>query len=250
MIVILHNITAASWFTPVHHGQWAASTDAQAAEQSCGEKSWCKPSPDLTSPEAAVKVIGKSVRYFQRMPAEARYSLCAASMALNASSPACTPDEIGLLAGRFEGCQAADLAYYQDYLASGRTLARGNMFVYTLPTSVLGAVSVVFELKGPSFYLQEDHQPLSFLVHHAENLIANKQAKAMLVLWSDEHAAVCLAVSEGDAWVDTPSPAQQKVMAIQLTLNRLLLDDEQGQPITPLQLADQLQQALTQASGS
>ena len=237
----LSNLTAVSWFTPEHHGQWAATADAQAADQS-----WCKPSPDLASPEAAADVIGKSVRYFQRMPAEARYSLCAASMALKASSPTCSPSDIGLLAGRFEGCQSADLAYYQDYLASGRTLARGNMFVYTLPTSVLGAVSVVLELKGPSFYLQGDQQPVLGLVDQAEQLLADQQAKAMLILWSDEQAAVCLAVGTGSAWVDAPSPAPLNRLTIQMTIQTLLFDDEQGRPITPVRLADQLRQAQAQ----
>lgn len=236
------HLAAASWFTPVHHGQWAVTADAQLHE-----KSWCKPSPDLSSPEAAADVIGKSVRYFQRMPAEARYSLCAASLALNASTLTCAASDIGLLAGRFEGCQAADLSYYQDYLASGRTLARGNMFVYTLPTSMLGAISVVFELKGPSFYLQEDQQPVLGLVDQAEQLIADQQAKAMLVLWSDEQAAVCLAVAAGSAWVDAPS---QNLKTLSMAWRNLLLDDEQGRPVSPLQLADQLQQAQSQVKRS
>lgn len=218
------HVRAITWFTPSHHGMWQGTTDNISAN-------WWQPSPDLDEPQSSLAIIGRPVRYFQRMPAEARYSLCAVSLALKATNwihegdGRNPPVEVGMVAGRFDGCMAADLAYYQDYLASGRTLARGNMFVYTLPTSVLGAVSVVFGFQGPAFYVHELNQPLAGMVSCASQLIASAQADVMLAFWSDDTAAVCFAIDAG-------SEADSALPTRQIPLH---------ETITPQALADQLQ---------
>ncbi len=76
-------------------------------------------------------------------------------------------------------------------------MGRGNLFIYTLPTSTMGEVAIALELQGPSMYLHEARQPLSTLMEQAAHLIGDGEAAAMLALWNDEHAAVCLAI-DGD----------------------------------------------------
>jgi hypothetical protein len=58
--------------------------------------------------------------------------------------------------------------YFSDYYNSGATLGRGNLFVYTLPSSPLADVAIALKLAGPLLYF-------SFKKNHTEQLL--KQAE-------------------------------------------------------------------------
>ena len=60
---------------------------------------------------------------------------------------------IGLMGASEAGCLASNRAYFQDYLGGGRTLARANLFVYTLPSSPLAESAIHFGLMGPMVYM-------------------------------------------------------------------------------------------------
>lgn len=106
--------------------------------------------------------------------------------------------EIGLVCGDFDGCLAANQEYFRDYVATGRTVGRGNLFIYTLPTSVLGEVAIVLSLTGPCLFIHDETRPLAALARHAREFVADGEADAMLALWSDSSAAVCLAIEGGE----------------------------------------------------
>lgn len=240
----IHAISAISWFTPTQHGSLCTASSAllnssQSITQDTALKNWCKPSPDLNAPDQPASLLGQSVRYFQRMPAEARYALCAAGLAIHAADLNPVATTIGLLAGRFDGTLAANIAYFQDYLEAGRSLARGNMFVYTLPTSVLGSVSVVLNLRGPAFYLDHEQLPLQSLITHASYLISTRESQAMLILWSDASAAVCIAVG---AMPDHARDQRTHQMLMDLFNHD---NDDAGNPPSPSALAHRLQQQVT-----
>jgi hypothetical protein len=222
-------IALASWFVPeADHGVWKPRTD----------DSWCRPSPPLETGGQIAQMVGRPVRYLQRMAAETRHALCAASLALAVWPSSSVPaPSIGLLNGCFDGTLASDMAYYQDYLATGRTLARGNLFVYTLPTSVSGAVSAVLGLTGPAFYLHDDQAPLHQLLVEAHRMVHTRQADAMLVLWSDPLAAVCLAV--GPAVSGTDHDALNFSASLASKLQTMLGDSGEEEP-SPLELARRL----------
>jgi hypothetical protein len=180
-------IRAIAWFCADHHGVFTPA----------GE-SWQRPSPALSTSASAVKLIGRPVNYFSRMTTEARFCLCAASMALKASRwPESRGAEIGVASGGCDGCLAADQEYFRDYVASGRTLGRGNLFIYTLPTSVIGEVAIVLSLTGPCLFIHDEVRPLPSLARHAQRIVADGEAAGMLALWSDPRAAVCMAVDAG-----------------------------------------------------
>jgi hypothetical protein len=161
-------------------------------------RSWQRPSPALSASANALELIGRPVNYFPRMTTEARFCLCAASLALKATQWQESGDsEIGIACAGSDGCLAADQEYFRDYVACGRTLGRGNLFIYTLPTSVLGEVAIVLSLTGPSLFIHDDARPLPSLVRHAERIVADGEADGMLALWSDPRAAVCMAVDAG-----------------------------------------------------
>jgi hypothetical protein len=162
-------------------------------------------------------MIGRPVKYFSRMPAETQFCLCAAGLALQATLWGETgATEIGLLAAGFDGCLRADLDYFSDYVASGRTLGRANLFIYTLPTSAACAVAIALGLTGPALHLHDDAFALPALVRHAQQMVLDREANRMLALWSDPQAAVCLAIDAvGEigypSWLQSepePSPMQ------------------------------------------
>ncbi|MGD0138448.1 MAG: hypothetical protein ABSD28_06185 [Tepidisphaeraceae bacterium] len=178
-------IRAAAWFCTEHCGVVAPRG-----------LSWQKPAPSATADVLAL--IGRPVKYFTRMTGESRCCLCAASLALKGADWwDRTPPEIGLLAARSEGLLRANEEYFQDYVAMGRTLGRGNLFIYTLATSALGEAAIALSLTGPSMFIQDDARPLAALVWHGEQMVADGEAGGMLALWSDSSAAVCFAVAAG-----------------------------------------------------
>jgi hypothetical protein len=178
-------IRAASWFCSEHCGVVAARG-----------LSWQKPAPSATADVLAL--VGRPVKYFSRMTSEARCCLCAASLALRGADwwDRAEP-EIGLLSAGSEGLLRANEEYFRDYVAMGRTLGRGNLFIYTLATSALGEVAIGLSLTGPSMFIQDDARPLGALVRHGEQMVADGEAGGMLALWSDSSSAVCLAIAAG-----------------------------------------------------
>jgi hypothetical protein len=178
-------IRAIAWFSLENYGVFAPDGN-----------SWQKPSPQLSATAEVLALIDRPVKYYGRMTGECRFCLCAASVALRAVPS--SAGEIGLIAGGFEGCLKANQEYFRDYVTCGRTMGRGNLFIYTLPSSVLGEVSIALGLTGPSLFIQDDGvEPLATLANHAQRLLDDAEAGRMLALWSDWRAAVCLVVDRG-----------------------------------------------------
>lgn len=153
--------------------------------------------PDLNSGDAAIALIGAPVKYFSRMTADTRLSLHAAALAAKAAGWLPAKSEIGLLAAGYEGCIQADERYFADYVASGRSMGRGNLFIYTLPTSAPGEVAIALGLTGPTMHIHADGGTFGSLIETAEQMIGDGEAAGMICLWSDPTAAVCAAVGAG-----------------------------------------------------
>ena len=92
----------------------------------------------------------------------------------------------------------ANSEYFQDYVANGRTLGRGNLFIYTLPTSALGELAIALSLNGPCMFIQSGEYPLASLVRIGGQMISDGEAGGMLGVLSDSEAAVCLLIEAGD----------------------------------------------------
>jgi hypothetical protein len=175
-------IRAAGWYCSEHCGVYAPR-GGSFQQSPAGE---------------CLELVGKPVKYYSRMTDEARFILCAASLASRGADWA-AGREIGMLGCGANGFVRANQEFYRDYVANGRSLGRGNLFIYTLPTSALGETAIVLGLSGPCMYLEQDSEPLESMVRRAERFCEDGEAEGMLVLWSDTQAAVCLAVdaSEG-----------------------------------------------------
>jgi len=184
---MIHSI---AWHTDAHYGLYTP-----------GDGTFTRSTPPATSDEM-LSIIGRPVKYFSRMTPETKSCLTAASVALRSLAPETAAKEVGLVAAGNDGCVKADQNYFRDYVREGRSMGRGNLFIYTLPTSTLGEVAIALSLNGPSMFLHADSAPIQSLVHQAEQLLADGEAGVMLALWSDSQAAVCMTVT----LPNTPDP--------------------------------------------
>ena len=89
--------------------------------------------------------------------------------------------DIGLLGTDEYGSEQANLSYFRDYVEGGRTMARANLFIYTLPSSPLAEAAVHFRLQGPLLYLRNQDGSVDSLLATAQRMIAEGQAETMLV---------------------------------------------------------------------
>jgi len=104
--------------------------------------------------------------------------------------------DIGLLGTDEHGCEQANFNYFRDYVEGGRTLARANLFIYTLPSSPLAEVAVHFGLQGPLLYLRNQDASLDSLLATAQRMIAEGQAETMLVYELTSELDRCFVVGE------------------------------------------------------
>ncbi len=183
-------IQAVSWFCAEHCGSLTR-----------GGAIIKRKSPALLASEEVMALIGQPVKYYARMTTEARSCLCAARLAVQAAGWRAM--EIGLLAASEKAWVMAEEEYFGDYLANGRSLGRGNLFIYTLPTSALGEVAIALKLTGPTLHISTDVGPIAGMVRHGEQMVSDGEAGGMLALWSDHQAAVCLAIDgrQGEDWL-------------------------------------------------
>jgi hypothetical protein len=89
--------------------------------------------------------------------------------------------------------------YFRDYIESGRTLGRGNMFVYTLPSTPLGEVAIVNKLTGPLLYYNFIENPMENLMRQAEILLLEDQYEGMTLLFNDDTGKICFVITKQDS---------------------------------------------------
>jgi 3-oxoacyl-[acyl-carrier-protein] synthase II len=121
---------------------------------------------------------------------------------------------IGLLVATPDGCVAANRAYFADYLAGGRTLGRGNLFIYTLPTSAPAEAAICFGLRGPLVYVAPDHAPARGLIAMAAGMLGRGEADAMLALVADAAAGICFVVAPEAAVTHHGMPSVEEALGV------------------------------------
>jgi 3-oxoacyl-[acyl-carrier-protein] synthase II len=149
-------------------------------------------------------LIERPVKYLSRMTAEARCSLVAASLAMKAAGWDSHHQVLAIMGTGYEGCLAADAAYFQDYVDGGQSMGRANLFIYTLPTSALSEVAIALNLTGPALHLATNLHSLVAMVEQARSIVESAEAHGVLCVWSDGVSALSLAVGGGNANHDLP----------------------------------------------
>ena len=142
-------------------------------------------------------------RNFGRFSAESGLAFHAITQALKEAG--LTPDESGSMCSRVgvialdrDGSMAANRAYFADYVESGRVLGRGQLFVYTLPTSVAAECAIACRLRGPLLYVAEPEGGDGCALRAARGLLADGLADAVVMLTVTSEAARASVVKKGN----------------------------------------------------
>ncbi len=112
--------------------------------------------------------------------------------------------DIGIVGTNAEGSLQSDKEYFRDYLEGGRTLSRGNLFIYTLPSSPFGEAAIHFGLLGPVVYAASESNALTSVLDMAADMILANEAPVMLVGKAEADEAVFF-VLEMDPGQDRPA---------------------------------------------
>lgn len=140
------------------------------------------------------------VKNVGRFPDNAKATCAACALLLRAAGidrgPETTHD-IAVLSAGFEPTAAMNAAFFRDYVEGGRSLGRGNLFIYTLPTSALAEASILLGLTGPSFYIEAGADPWLELVETGRCLVdSGRVPQAILLWWRDDHLRAALVAPE------------------------------------------------------
>jgi 3-oxoacyl-[acyl-carrier-protein] synthase II len=99
--------------------------------------------------------------------------------------------DMGIIGTNASGSLCSDIRYFRDYLETGRTTARGNLFIYTLPSSPLGEAAIHFGLQGPLLYMAGTENPLMMVMETAAEMMLLDDVPSMLAGIFGEDSAVC-----------------------------------------------------------
>jgi 3-oxoacyl-[acyl-carrier-protein] synthase II len=111
--------------------------------------------------------------------------------------------DIGIIGTNAEGSLQADRAYFRDYVEGGRTLSRGNLFIYTLPSSPIGEAAIHFGLLGPLLYAAGQDASISTVLDSAAEMLLARETPVMLSGRGENDSALFF-VLEGQAGQDRP----------------------------------------------
>ena len=169
---------------------------------------------DVPPPWRRPDLMGGAVKNIGRFDAVSRLTCCACALALRdagLSVEECRKQAIGLVGTNAEGSLAANRAYFADYLQAGRKLGRGNLFIYTLPTSPLAEAAIHFGLQACLLYVGCPAGGLPELLNTAAQLITDGQAARLLAVRADGQAAMGFLLSPAE---DADGNAQPTVADI------------------------------------
>ena len=138
------------------------------------------------------------IESFGRFDEVSRMTCYACALALRDAGIAYSQDgklEFGLIGVGRAGSLSANHTYFKDYADSGRILARGNLFVYTLPSAPLGEAAIHFGFQGPLFAVLSPATPFAEGLEIARDLVNSGDAPAMLVVQAEADCALAAVIS-------------------------------------------------------
>lgn len=139
-------------------------------------------------------VLSYPIEHFGRFNQDSKLVTLSVALALYDAGITYAKDkkqDIGILGTSPDGALDSNLAYFRDYVQAGRKLGRGNLFIYTLPSSPLAESAIHSGLQGPIFYMQNLEKPEEDLLAQTEEMVRNKAAQAILAVSFGMNEAAC-----------------------------------------------------------
>ncbi|HBH61406.1 MAG TPA: hypothetical protein DDX85_06660 [Nitrospiraceae bacterium] len=138
------------------------------------------------------KIFPFSYKNIGRLDHVSKLTCAAVALALQDAGIACVPEhkhDAGIISTNVSGSFETDMRYFRDYLDSGRTLSRGNLFIYTLPSSPSGEAAIYFGLQGPLLYIAAGNNSMGNVLKTAADMLIDHEARVMLAGASEaDHA--------------------------------------------------------------
>jgi hypothetical protein len=186
------------------------------------------PDPQALLHDASV--FGVAPKNAARFNPPARHACCALGLALADAGirpPPRSKLRIGLIGTGARGCLDANAAYFSDYVAAGRTLGRGALFIYTLPSTPLAEGAIHFGLTGPLLHVAGEHHNVREALRVAASLIPCAP-DGMAALCADETGAVCVLIGRpnvdttGQKYPGAPLPDDEPQASAESLLDAML----------------------------
>jgi hypothetical protein len=180
------NVTGISWILSATHGT--------ARLRRCGSHA------DLRELYGALRSDGTIATPFQnfgRFDENSRLVCLGVALALQdagISSVNAEKRDAGLLVSSTDGATNSNLVYFRDYVKGGRKLGRGNLFIYTLPTSPAAEAAIHFGLTGPLLYLGQSTVAPDAALLDSVAMIRDGLTDAMLCVLLKDAAVICAVV--------------------------------------------------------
>src|SRR5574337_775506 len=152
---------------------------------------------DFASGEGPASLPKKGIfshpfKNFGRLDALSKAAAYGVALALQDAGIEYSPvhkQDIGIIGTGRQGSLSADIEYFRDYIEGGRKLSRGNLFIYTLPSSPFGEAAIHFGLAGPLLYVADRGRSLLPLLAVAEETVLAREARFMIVGRAEEQEA-------------------------------------------------------------
>jgi hypothetical protein len=146
-------------------------------------------------------IFSSHVKHFGRFDSASQMTCCAVALGMHdARMPhgQGTKHDTGLIGTSAAGCLETNIEFFKDYVEGGRILARGNLFIYTLPSSPLAEAAIYFGLCGPLFYMMASEDGVAALLDKAGAMVLRGEATNMIVVENNEKEALCFILTRND----------------------------------------------------
>lgn len=168
-------------------------------------------------------------RNFGRLDTLSKMTAYAVSLALQDAGIEYSPirkQNIGIVGTNAEGSLRSDIEYFWDYLEGGRTLSRGNLFIYTLPSSPLGEAAIHFGFMGPVLYAARESDALAAVLDLASEMILAQEVPVMLAGKAEADEAMFFVLDR--------DPGDDRQVLCDVTTARALVEKETGPGVAGL----------------
>ena len=162
-------------------------------------------SRDLYGQLKETGIVRRSMKNFGKLDQVSKNTCLAISLALFDMGISSTEEKmrnVGILSTNEKGCLDSNIKYFKDYVDCGRRLSRGNLFIYTLPSSPIADAAIAFGCQGPVAYFSFEKDQTNQIFDQGRMMIEQKEATDLLIVNSNEKEACCFYMKEQGPVVD------------------------------------------------